>query len=433
MIEQLETMLFRLPSMQSFVEKLIDDLISGCSVLALLPPDWGSTKVWDLVQANLDQRELSFAVLSPEDKPSGQSPTGWLGDALPIEWPALETQRSIQNLLATGQLPEVVLLQNWNHLNGPSTLAWVQYMQDWARTVQTAAADDDSAPALCAIVPARQVICHLPESESGLHVYWGMGLPSALEVQLLCRSLGNSVQHQRRVMWREHVLPALIGNDWTLAGPLWQVVHRDVPALLDCLKAEARSRDWDSDTLQEWGAVKDLTAAYGRHERLIANAPPPAYRMLWAEGALGWTLEYGFELHPAALAALGHLDELHYRLWRGQNRLFMPLLDRVRLDICHILTERHGPDWPWPLTPGIFVTDDELNAVRRSPLACQWGMLLAAIQRDGLLPTGSELYRSVHKLRQWRNKIAHGTPLQYSDYEVIWHIASQIPILHDQI
>ena len=35
----------------------------------------------------------------------------------------------------------------------------------------------------------------------------------------------------------------------------------------------------------------------------------------------------------------GHLDELHYRLWRGQNRLFMPLLDRVRLDICHILTE----------------------------------------------------------------------------------------------
>ena len=90
MIEKLETMLFRLPSMQAFVEKLTDDLISGCSVLALLPPDWRSAKLWDLVRANLDQRELSFAVLSLGDKPNEQSPSGWLGDALAIEWPALE-------------------------------------------------------------------------------------------------------------------------------------------------------------------------------------------------------------------------------------------------------------------------------------------------------------------------------------------------------
>ena len=195
------------------------------------------------------QRELSFAVLSLGDKPNEQSLSGWLSDALAIEWPAPETQRSIQNLLATGQLPEAILLQDWKHLDGPSTLAWVQYMQDWTCTVQTAAADDDSAPALCAIAPARHMIGHLPESEPGLHVHWGMGSPSALEVQLLCRSLGDFGQHERRAMWREHVLPALIGNDWTLADPLWQVIHGDMPALHACLKAEARSRDWNSDTL----------------------------------------------------------------------------------------------------------------------------------------------------------------------------------------
>ena len=78
-------------------------------------------------------------------------------------------------------------------------------------------------------------------------------------------------------------------------------------------------------------------------------------------------------------------------------------------------------------------TDAELNAVRHSPLACQWGMLIEAIYKDGLLPTGSDLFRSVTKLRPWRNKIAHGIPLKYSDYEETWHIARRIPTLHGQV
>ena len=96
--------------------------------------------------------------------------------------------------------------------------------------------------------------------------------------------------------------------------------------------------------LHELGVTEllDTVRRDGRHQ---GAAPPRPWRSLWAEGGLQWSMEHGIEVHPSALACLGLTSDLSHRLWRGQARLLLPLLDELRLTICRRLTDRLGDGW----------------------------------------------------------------------------------------
>lgn len=96
-------------------------------------------------------------------------------------------------------------------------------------------------------------------------------------------------------------------------------------------------------------------------------------RTLWAHGALSWTLEFGLELHTAAMAVLGRDEEVKHRLWRGQAELLLPLIDHMRLMVCTDLAHSYGKNWP--MRYGLPTSEEEKAAVQASPLACQWGYL----------------------------------------------------------
>ncbi|HWQ14177.1 MAG TPA: hypothetical protein VNL77_15370 [Roseiflexaceae bacterium] len=151
-------------------------------------------------------------------------------------------------------------------------------------------------------------------------------------------------------------------------------------------------------------------------EGLQLRTQPPLSRLeLWAHGIVGATPEYGIELHVAALAALGRTEEIRHRLWRAQARTLLPLIDHVRLQICEELTRTYGPDWPirWRAP----LSDEEEQAVRISPLACQWGHLEWLVKNCADLRAANR-WRSLVSLCRWiRNEIAHYRPVGFGDFE----------------
>jgi hypothetical protein len=133
-------------------------------------------------------------------------------------------------------------------------------------------------------------------------------------------------------------------------------------------------------------------------------------------------MEYGYELHSAALAVIDDYDGINHRLWRGQSRLLLPLVDHLRLRICHHLNEKYGKDWPvrWCLPP-----EDEEEAVRNNPLACQWGHMVTLFRRGHLRAVKNRWYDIALLSHQIRNKIAHYSPVSFQEYATLFQILDQ--------
>ena len=410
--------LFQLPSVQCFLNRLMDDLANRRSLLVLLPTGVDPVELKDVIRAELWRRdfELEEVSLAYLLNPRERLPVAALSEALGIGWPS-DTPRTLLNLMETEQLPDIILLDDLDQLPPATCKDWLAFLSQWAQHSQRRIDRGSSITALCVMGPATAILSHLPESSVHLAVHWWWGFPSALETRVLCRSSNEGDGWDTITRWREYVLPALSGNDVSLVDDLWDVFHKDVETLLKHLYTLAGQRGWEASTLQNWGVGKgSITSSSNSGSTPLS--PPVDLRLLWAHGAVGWTLEYGIELHPVALAVLGRHDELRHRLWRGQAELLFPLVDRIRLEICNHFTHTYGSDWPVRWSPPISPEEDA--AVRQSPLACQWGHLKALLSYETLRRSHQNWFPLISLAHSIRNEIAHYRPITFRDFEGFW-------------
>jgi len=410
--------LFQIPSVQRFLNTLADELANRRSLLVLLPVGVDPAEVWSTLRTELCRRDFWFEEVSLRNLTENHAPIAAVSKALNVHWPTPDTSRTIANLMAAGDLPDVVQLEDLDRLPDTACRDWLNFLTQWAQSSQGVADRGCTPTALCMIVPAVAVLPQVPESGVHLGIHWWWGFPSALEIHLLCRLDGESDDWDASARWREHLLPALAGSDVSLAEYLWDDLHLDVEHLVRRLNAFAQQQGWETRTLQTWGS-EEIAAVSSHDQRHHMLSPPAQWRTLWAHGALNWTLEYGLELHTAALAALGRDEELRHRVWRGQAELLLPLIDQMRLTVCDDLTHSYGRDWPvrWnrPASP------EEDAAVRNSPLACQWGYLEWLLKNCAHLRSERRWIPLVSLARWIRNEMAHYRPVTFRDFEGFWY------------
>lgn len=409
--------LFQLPGVRQFLHALLDDLAQGRSVLALAPAGIDLDSIWQAIREDLWRRdfhvqEIPLPSLSVDDPPAAA-----LGHALQVQWASPNAPRTVANLLSAGRLPDIVQLHGFEQLPSTTIPNWTNFLAQWGQASQNVADQGQTPTALCLLTPASALLPHLPESNVYLTIHWWWGIPSALELRLLCRLEESDLEWDIAARWREHLLPSLAGNDVALAEHLWDDLSLDTTGLSERLRTFALARGWTTDNLQGWGASQ-LIAANGRNNHLRSLLPPNHLRALWSQGALSWTPEYGLELHSAALALLGLKEVLNHRLWRGQAALMLPLIDSVRLNLCSRFTRFYGCDWPvrW-FQPE---SSEEDNAVRDNPLACQWGYLALLLRKCNALRSERRWLPLVSQLHQIRNELAHYRPISFSDIERVW-------------
>lgn len=415
--------LFLVPSVQQFVNTLTSDLANKRSLVVLLPVGVDPAGIWSALRAELWKRDFEFEEMSLPTLPEGRAPVAALSEVLRVNWKSSDIPRTAANLMATGNLPDIVQLEGLEELPDTARRDWVMFLTQWARISQNMADRGRMPTALCMVVPAVAILPHIPESDVHLAVHWWWGFPSTLEIHLLCR-LGNESNAWGIVpRWREHLLPALVGNDVSLVECLWDCLHLNAEDLVDRLYSFAEQRGWEAKALRTWGAEELVVTSNYDH----GHQPSPLsaqLRTLWAHGALCWTLEYGLELHTAALAILGRNEELRHRLWRGQAELLLPLIDHMRLKLCDHLTQSYGHDWPVRWHPP--ASSEEEAAVRNSPLACQWGHLEWLLKNCVHLRS-EQRWVSLASLARWiRNEMAHYRPVTFRDFEGFWRKVAQV-------
>ena len=410
--------LFQLPSVKRFLARLGDDLASRRSILALLPEGICPREMLDALREELWQRGFEVGEVSLSSVPEDRTLVNSLSEDLRISWIPIDTPRSILNLMATGKMPEVVLLEDLELLSPQKRKQWIDFLGDWARVCH-GKPDQISASALCLVCPATAILSQRPDPEDEVYlaVHWWWGFPSALETQLHCRLNSEHEDEDPIARWCEHVIPALVGSDVNLAGVMWRKLHgMELDSLFSFLCEVAQQRGWNAGSLQEWTECKKEIKSNG-YQRIMAVAPPLEVRDLWARGIVGWTLEYGLEFHTAALALLKRDDEIRHRLWRGQTGLILPLIDRIRQEFCLHLTNTYGRDWPvkWCLPENEYEEED----VRMNPLSCQWGHMEKVLSTF-LRSEENERRRLAALARKVRNQIAHYHPVSFRDYKSLW-------------
>lgn len=419
MMEDLYSQLFKLPSGRHFLSGILNDLSRRCSVVTLLPAGVEPAVLTNVIREELRRLDYYQVEIFLPDLSSDYSPAVSLSAALELKWEKDDTSRTVANMVLSQNLPDIIFFKGFDAIPEGQRRKWMSFLVDWSKASQYAA-DNGSYPAACCLfIPAAKLPMQLPVGNVYLSVHWWWGFPTALEIQLLCRfGDWNQVESDNDIgPWREYVLSSLVGNDIFLAEYLWNKMEDCVDNLINYLEDYATQRGWTQEEFELLG-VDRISFSANKNQR-FTTPNLLEWNNLWARGMLSWTPEYGLELHAAALVVLGRKSELWHRIWRGQSKLLLPLLDGIRLKICDSLTRSYGFNWPVRWFAPIY--QEEEMAVKKSPLACQWGHLEYLLNNCQNLRSERRWLSVIKPARRIRNELAHYRPISFDDFRQLYY------------
>jgi hypothetical protein len=416
----LNNALMQMPSVQHFIQELTFDLAHGRSTLVLFPENVDYAPVWQAVYERLWQQDFAVVTTWLSDLPKGETLPVALGNILGVRWPSTGALRTVETLAICDDLPEIIYLGGFEQLAAPDRREWLALIRRWTAAAQRLGSKGQRPSALCLMTCANALSDPPPSSDVWLTLHWWWAIPSALELRLLCRCGDGSVDRELDLpaRWREHVIPALIGNDTELAMFLWEDLVQDTDHVLECLHAWAEEKGWTPRALRKLGLESNANNSLQQHTG-HAPEPPSRLRDLWAHGLLNWTPEYELVLSPAALAVLEDRKTIEHRLWHGQVTILLPMIDNIRLSLCEQWTARYGADWPWRWQ--LPRSQEEAKVVQSNPFASEWGHI------EDLLRNVVELRKErvslplVSHARYVRNRLAHYQPVTFRDFEILWY------------
>ena len=395
-----------MPSVRYLLNQILDDLRLGRSVLGLLPEgvdvDLLRSDLWDrLGHWDLHTQEVFISQLD------AQMPTAALGQTLGVVWSPSTTPRTVENLLKQAAVPEIIFLDGFEELSEKDRIQWLRFMVQWAQVCQGLHSTEVSSSALCLIVQASKVPHpYIDSTNVFLTILPWWEAPSALEMGMLCR-LTSAQDSSPLNQWREYIIPSIAGPDLSFGDYLWGKVHLTETRLTTVLRDFAHERGWTKNE------CKSLAQYH-----LSQDSGPLSTAQLyhaWARGLVHWTPEYGWEHHSAVLALMNRQEVLNHRLWRGQHGFLLPQIDKIRLAMCAHLNQSYGRHWPYRWQEP--ENDEEHQAVRDSPFACQLGHMESLLQNCHDLRRERRWISLVRRSRQIRNHLAHYRPISLNDYE----------------
>ena len=390
--------------------RLADDLGERRNLL-VLHPDWvNAGELWSYLTEILWRRDFALCDVALNEMQTDSSPTIALSEKLDISWPS-SLPRTPSNLAELGSDIDVVQLVGLSELPKNTRREWFEFFLQWSQSFQNIIDQGGYPTAICLICPIWMME-KLPADDLYLSVRQWRGLPSVLEMQMLCRLAEKDEASDNLAFgWRESVLSSVAGSDVQLAEWLWDDVFESTDCLIESLVAYAtEKRKWSVDLLTS------LNMNTGLGNRRANNSPPKMENLeLWGRGILDWTPEYGVEVNSSALALFEKKEDIRHRLWRAQASLLLPRLDSLRLGLCEHLIQAYGPEWPARCRQ--FGSDSERQKAMQNPYSCQWGYLESVISNSTALESERSCLPLIQVARFIRNRLAHFRIIDYSNYK----------------
>lgn len=397
--------LWDLPGPRQFIYRTGRNLLEGLNPVVLYPPGVDRYGIkHELLKSIERDFFLDVRVLDAgaEDMNGGsQDPFTMLCRM----FPELRDYGAFERTIEAPCLPDVILVDNLGNCPKDIQVAWLRVLNRWRQASQATGV----RRSLLLLIPADAAVrLSLPTSDVRLSYQVWAGIPTALEVRLLCRmkTEGSDFDSQ----WREYMLASLAGNDIGMCESLWDVITCPTADIIEALKCYAATQTWHVDTIES--ALTRWNPKPPGHEFGI-NPHETGFSLL-SQGITMYTPEYGEEINSALLAALGWEHEIRHRIWRAQAALLMPMIDEVRRRICDHMTAQYGPDWA--------VINGEHNT---SPL--EWGKLKLFFENLPRQTQEKALWGpGIRQAWLIRNRISHYTPITYRDYCDFWNLSVSV-------
>lgn len=388
--------ILEVPSSLTLIRLISDTLFEGRSAIIVLPHPLSAISLWDRV---MDREPLR------SERLIDSFPAAPCNVSTPIQQLAQyfgQIPGSLDALQDVPTFPDVLHLTQIDALESSDRRAWLELVKSWSSATHRRTNSGKPKKSLVIILNSP---AYLPTTDLFLDRLFASA-PSPIELRLLCTRFTRQSDTASK-LWREALLPELAGQDAELLDILEELDDEsliDLDRLKDLLTAYGERLAWD----------RELSTIGGSHlpEDPLPETLKPPWLSLWSKGIICRSGEHSWTYHSAFLAIQGRTDELKHRLWRGQARMLLPLLDEFRRSLCDLLSHR-SPDWH------VQIQRASLNGATTYPLGgayeAEWSELAGPLER-----CGRGIVAAADRARRIRNRIAHYDTVTFHEYLEFW-------------
>lgn len=393
-------MFWTLPGARRFLDQVVRALSNGQHVILRLP------------KHVIEQRPLESLNQRLAEADLGSITRHWISDEVE---PSRALARATR--FEDEEAPLSVLLENQSPPSNFIALLGLPneeepYHREWRRLLKRAGENaqnykERAQPPFLIIAVASPRMPVPDENVRLVHFsWWGVlsqiDIDQVVEEDLRASPPERSADHY----WLRALCRGLAGTQPKLARQLLERNPKTLQQLLDFL----RPPDPVSEEVEESFQIPSYKKKFTFLGEAMNPPPTQAARLrLWDDGWLDWEAEYGMRLNVYALAHRDQGNKIERRLWQGQSKILLPLVEQVRHLIVNKLRKKYGvDDWSYQIVKKVKEAQErEALETEIGPLA--YHLRRASKQRGAL----RDLANVAEKWRDLRNELAHMNVVKY--------------------
>jgi hypothetical protein len=337
-VEKMSDFWWSLPSNCAFIEEVVLDLREGRNVFLLLPE----------VNPNGLYQTLSLA-LKKEDLGSLQRLSAV---TLSKDSPIQELFRVYDYDIYSRDRLNVASLADCESFQG--RIIWLEDLSkskdridDWLNFFKQYSyvcgnKDLIERSVFCVPIVGQPAINNLP-FENLLTHHWWWGKVSSFDLQFyVANKLSgfklNSIERNLAIS----VIASICGYDPKSADLLCGNLSEPYNSWKTLLKEEARMHNWDHTLVKQVSNFSESLTIKASFETY--KQPFEDIKKEWVEGIVN-LVDGRLFLHPAAAAMIEEDREINKRIWSGQLRVLLPIIDEYRIKIMNYIYENYNYDF----------------------------------------------------------------------------------------
>lgn len=418
--EQLEEFLF-LPEPRRRLNEIVNDLCDGKSVIHTLPASINPAIIYSIIADECRESGLEFNVFKYDDDDFELLPENFIAQCCGMSFSPGE-QVSVERIFEEGKIGDVTSI-TLPKLPPEMVKHWARLLRQWSEYARTYQARTKQCPVSLLLVTHQVELSRGIKEDVYLKAYYFWGWISTVELLLVARSVASEQGLTLdESLWVESVFVELAGTDpelffWLLDRCPFSDTANMWKAIIQQLIGFCEGKGWTQKRI-----VSCLDLGEHNNCREFAQScpliPPSDLDPLWSAGVASWNDGDGIFIHSATLAVQGDTATLKHRIWRGQARVLLPVLDRIRHEICDYLNRKFKREWSSfcetnrnPYLPG---ASSYQNGV------AEYGVINEFFRLNESKGTMlRQLRRPVEHLRLTRNNLAHYVPLNWVQFSQI--------------
>jgi len=408
-------MLMDFPEPRRRRKEIVEDLCSGKTVIWIFPYQVNLKVCWQRVADECDNVGFDSKIIRI-DPDNFKSPINLIAQQCGIPFES-NHQTDINYLIRNEDLPQILIIDGINGLAQEQFDIWKRFIDEW--TQMTRMESESTSFLKTLFVPMHyleQVNTIHEDVYLRVHYYWAWY--GSNEINMIAHHYAYELGFEPDVLgWAESVIVEIAGSDLDLMEYLFcglEGKDKSVAMVIESLSQYGKEeKAWTIQTLADIDNITKGKMSSFRWEERIAK-PSPRLGRLWAEGIIASSNKDEIAVNSAALALKGYLDPIYHRIWRGQSRVLLPMLDMERMDLCQYLNVRF-PQW----SSQIDINNGGLLCSIKNqgdPVGEYGDILTFLVNKQNRTQKHQELIACVDFLRRCRNNMAHYSPIDFGEF-----------------